>query len=372
VDTITQIALGAAVGEATLGKQVGRSALLWGGICGLLPDLDVLVPLGDAVKNFTYHRGPSHSLFVLAVLTPLMVGLILKLRPQTAPLRKRWYILVYLAFATHVLLDSLTVYGTQIFWPLRTPPIMWSTIFIIDPAYSVPLLIGVIAALLLRRHRRLGHVANAACLALSTVYLIWSAGAKLAVEAAARDTLERQQISFERVLTVPTPFNTLLWRVLVMDQRGYHEGFTSLLDETRDIRFVHYPNDRSLLKRLEGHWPVERLKWFTHGFLAVEQLGNDIVVSDLRMGLEPSYVFSFKVGELGFPNPTPSAAQRVFKPRGWHQLKWVWQRIWNDPSEKSVQIRRLPVVPDQNLPLRADAGARPQPMQREHATIAAL
>ena len=132
MDTITQIALGAAVGEATLGRQVGRRAMLWGGICGLFPDLDVLVPLGDAVKNFTYHRGPSHSLFVLAALTPLFVYVILKLYPQTARFRIRWYALVYLAFATHVLLDCLTVYGTQILWPLSTPPVMWSTISIIS------------------------------------------------------------------------------------------------------------------------------------------------------------------------------------------------------------------------------------------------
>ena len=73
MDAVKQIGLGAAVGEAVIGRQVGRRALLWAGICGLLPDLDVLVPLGDAVRSFTYHRGPSHSLFVLAAFTPLMV-----------------------------------------------------------------------------------------------------------------------------------------------------------------------------------------------------------------------------------------------------------------------------------------------------------
>ena len=56
MDTVTQIGLGAAVGEAMLGRLVGRRALLWGGIFGLLPDLDVLVPLGDAVRDFTYPR----------------------------------------------------------------------------------------------------------------------------------------------------------------------------------------------------------------------------------------------------------------------------------------------------------------------------
>ena len=147
MDTVTQIALGAAVGEATIGKKVGHRALLWGGVCGLFPDLDVLVPLGDAVRDFTYHRGASHSLFVLTALTPVFVWLILKFHPETRSYRTKWGVMVYLAFATHVILDCCTVYGTQILWPLPTPPVMWSTIFIIDPIYSLPLFVGVAGAL---------------------------------------------------------------------------------------------------------------------------------------------------------------------------------------------------------------------------------
>ncbi len=95
MDSLTQLTLGAAVGEAVLGRQVGHRAALWGALLGTLPDLDVLVPLGDAVRDFTYHRGASHSLFVPAALTPLVVWLILKIHPQIRPLRGRWAVLVY-------------------------------------------------------------------------------------------------------------------------------------------------------------------------------------------------------------------------------------------------------------------------------------
>lgn len=333
MDTITQVALGAGVGEAVLGRQVGRRAMLWGGVCGLFPDLDVLVPLGDAVKDFTYHRGPSHSLFVLAALTPLFVYAIRRLHPQTARFHTRWYALVYLAFATHVLLDCLTVYGTQILWPLKTPPVMWSTIFIIDPAYSLPLFVGVLTALILSRKSRLGHVLNKIGLGLSALYLTWSIGAKQYVDIAARESLKNQNITYERLLSVPAPFNTLLWRVLVMDGQGYHEGFYSLLDEGRHIRFDYHDSDPDLLDGLERHWPVERLKWFTHGFYAVERLAGDIVMTDLRMGLEPNYAFSFKVAERGNPHAVPTKSGRVSGERGWQQLTWVWQRIWTEDPE---------------------------------------
>jgi len=241
MDSFTQVLLGAAVGEAVLGRRVGRKAMMWGAACGLLPDLDILVPFQDAVKNFTYHRSASHSLFVLALLTPLVVRLIQRLHPQTAAQRNRWYLLVFLAFATHVLLDCFTVYGTQIFWPLPTPPEMWSTIFIIDPAYSIPLLFGVLAALVTSRVRSTGWMLNTAALVLSTLYLAWSVGAKLYVTEAAKASLVRQGIAHDKVLTVPSPFNTLLWRVLVMDDDGgYYEGFYSLLDGDRQPSFYRH------------------------------------------------------------------------------------------------------------------------------------
>lgn len=330
MDTVTQIGLGAAIGEAVLGKQVGRRALIWGGICGLLPDLDVLVPLGDAVRNFTYHRGPSHSLFVLAALTPLIVRWVLKVHPQTVLHRTRWRWLVFLALATHVLLDCLTVYGTQIFWPLPTPPVMWSTLFIVDPAYSLPLLAGVLAAIIMSRETKRGNTVNAACLAISTLYLFWSIGAKIHVESVARESLERQGIGHRMLLTTPTAFNTLLWRVLAMDEEGYAEGYYSLLDANRHIRMKRYPVNRSLLEGIEGHWPVQRLQWFTHGFYAVQRIGDGIVMTDLRMGMEPDYTFRFRVAAAGNPQLVPEEGRRVKEPRNTRALAWVWQRIWAD------------------------------------------
>lgn len=328
MDSVTQIALGAALGEAVLGKQIGKRALLWGGVLGLFPDLDILIPFGDAVKNFTYHRGFSHSMFVLTALTPVFVWIALKLHPQTIQYRRRWSALVFLALMTHILLDCLTVYGTQIFWPLPTPPVMWSTIFIIDPLYSLPLIGGVLAALLLRRTSLKGHTVNTICLVISTLYLAWSVGAKLHVNQIVTQSLERKAIAYERFLTVPAPFNTVLWRVLVMVGDGYYEGFYSLLDKTGDIPFTHYPSNGALLESLEEHWPVQRLQWFTHGFYSVKELDGAIVLSDLRMGLEPDYFFQFKVGEIGNPHPVPTQNARIRADRRLDRLAWVWKRIW--------------------------------------------
>jgi len=334
MDSVTQIALGAAVGEATLGRHIGNRAALWGGVCGLFPDLDLFVPFTDPVMSFTYHRSFSHSIFVLTLLTPLFVWLILKVHPNTRRYRYRWYGLVFLAFATHVLLDCLTVYGTQILWPLPTPPVMGSSIFIIDPAYSVPLFLGVLAALVLSRRSFRGHRINTVCLALSTIYVIWGIGAKLHVEQVARTSLEQQGIPYTQLLTVPAPFNTILWRVLVMDDKGYHEGFYSLLDEAPHVKLNHYPSDRDLLEGIDSHWPVKRLQWFTHGFYSVGKWVDDVMITDLRMGSEPGYVFRFIVARMANPHAQPTPSRRVASEINWDMLGWIWERIWSTEPER--------------------------------------
>ena len=78
MDSVTQLALGAAVGVAVMGRRTAVwKAALWGGIAGTLPDLDVFIDHGDALRNMTMHRGASHALFWLALASPLINGPIL-------------------------------------------------------------------------------------------------------------------------------------------------------------------------------------------------------------------------------------------------------------------------------------------------------
>ena len=93
MDTVTQIALGAAVGEATLGRKVGWRAPLWGGHCGLLPDLDVLWPFADPVSAFTWHRGYTHALAVLVLAAPVVAWAAVRFHPATRPFRRGWLVL---------------------------------------------------------------------------------------------------------------------------------------------------------------------------------------------------------------------------------------------------------------------------------------
>ena len=144
MDSITQAALGAAVGGAVLGKRLGRKAIVIGALLGTLPDLDVALDYGDAIANVTEHRGFSHSLFVLTGLATLLAVLCARFAPARDISLGRWWCFFTLILVTHPLLDSLTTYGTQLLWPLDAPPAAWPIVFIIDPFYTLPLLMALI------------------------------------------------------------------------------------------------------------------------------------------------------------------------------------------------------------------------------------
>ena len=297
MDSITQLTLGAAIGEAVLGKKVGYKAAMWGAICGTLPDLDVFISFGDPIRDFTYHRGVSHSFFFLTLLTPLVAWIIIKVHSSTRNYAKQWLILVWLALCTHPILDSFTIYGTQILLPFTNYPVAWSTIFIVDPFYTVPLLIGVLLTLFFRSS--LGKYSNHIGLTLSCIYLIWSLFVKMHVDSVVKTSLESQQIQYTHYITGAAPLNTLLWRVVVMKTDGYYEGYYSIFDERDHIDFTLYESDPHLLTDIADSWEVQRLQWFTKGFYHVREMyDGQIILSDLRMGSEPFYVFQFILGEM--------------------------------------------------------------------------
>ena len=330
MDSVTQIALGAALGQAVLGHKVGYRAALWGGVVATIPDLDVFVSMGSAVADFTYHRSFSHSLITLSILAPLLAWLINKCHNQYPDLQRQWLLLVWLALVTHPILDSFTIYGTQLFWPLPVVPIGTGSVFIIDPLYTVPLLIGVALALS-SRQADWGRRMNRIGLAFSSLYLVWGLSAQAYVTGIAEENLASVTGSNDQkneLLVTAGPFNTVLWRVLVMQDEGYLEGYYSLLDPDRRIDFQRYSNQPELLSDLQDHWPVTRLQWFSKGFLKVEHSNeNDVVISDLRMGSEPAYVFTFKVAEQEGEQIVPVTDQRIEQPRDWGMAKQLLQRV---------------------------------------------
>ena len=225
-------------------------------------------------------------------------------------------------FLTHALLDAMTIYGTQLLWPLPVSPVGVGSIFIIDPLYTLPLLAGVVWFLCNR-----SWDANKIGLVISTFYLLWSVSAQNSVGDIALDGLDERP---RHILVQPTAFNTLLWRILAMTDDGYKVGYYSLFDESDDIIYTHYPSNPDLLTSISDHWSVKRLQWFSKDFYAVSKVDNKITMSDLRMGLEPDqYVFSFAVAENMEQGIVPTVPEQMPGIRDMSRLSRIWDRIWD-------------------------------------------
>ena len=294
MDSISQIVLGASIAHLTLGEKLGRRALLVGAVVATLPDLDVLVPYDDAIESFTYHRSWSHSLLVLSLFSTLVAWFLQKVCRSTSIPYSRWLLGMWLVLITHPLLDGFTVYGTQLAWPLNVPPTAWGSVFIIDPIYSLPLIIGVFVAC--RRSWANARSTLVAGLAISTMYLGWTLVAQHSTRHKIEATLEANSIQANHILVAPFPFS-LLWRVVVVTDEHYMEGYSSLLDSDASIVMDTYSNGKSSCQLWLTHPPVMRMDWFTRGAFALSVKDNVLVLSDLRMGIEDDYVFEFAIAD---------------------------------------------------------------------------
>jgi len=338
MDSLTQIVLGSTVAALAVPPAHRRRALVAGAVLGTLPDLDTLPLLfsqADAVARMTEHRSASHSLLVLPFVG-LLIWWLARWRWQVVREAPRaWLLAVQLALLTHPVLDAFTVYGTQLWWPLPFSPTMWASVWIVDPAYTLPLLVGCLVAAMCgsapkaRRWLAVGLV-------LSSAYLLWSLAAKAMVERDARQALAALGLADAPHFSVPLPLNTLLWQVVAMTPEGYLIGERSLVADRKPIQFRAYASATAALAQARETVPaVARLLWFNHGFMnARVDADGQLVVSDLRMGQEPNYTFQFVVaqrdagGQWRILTPTRLPMTPILTRT---QLAAWWDRLWHEP-----------------------------------------
>jgi len=331
MDSLSQLSLGAAVSVAVMGRRTAVwKAALWGGVAGTLPDLDVFWDHGDPIRNMVLHRAETHALFWLTLFSLPLAAAVARLQGEWFQWR-RWWLALWLALVTHPLLDAMTVYGTRLALPFSNHPFAVGSVAIIDPVYTLPLLVGAGWALA-SSGSAAGLRANLIGLLLSSAYLGWGIAAQQQVDRIARASLQAQDVTAERVLVTPTVFNSLLWRVVAVDGTHYHEGFYSLLDAEPRMAFDRFDRGMALAGELQGIDGVQRIAAFSKGFYKLHEDAGRMVVSDLRMGQEPAYIFSFAVARWhGSPLPLAKSEQVGRRPDLQRGLPWLWQRLWGRP-----------------------------------------
>ncbi|ARN75299.1 metal-dependent hydrolase [Oceanicoccus sagamiensis] len=290
MDPLSQGVLGATIPQALSQKKHILAATVFGALSGMAPDLDTLIRSStDPLMSLEFHRQFTHSLFFIPIggLICAMVFYVIW--------AKRWqisfkltYLFCTLGYATHGLLDACTSYGTQLLWPFSNERFAWNTISIIDPLFTVPLVI--LAVFTVRKKAP----------ALARIALCWIiAYQSLGIFQNYRVTQIGEQLAQQRghspirMEAKPTFGNILLWKVIYEIDEGYFTDgvrasatptiypgqFIPKLDIDRDLPWLD--------KNSQQAKDLARFEWFSKGFLAVDP-NNPVRVIDMRYSLVPN------------------------------------------------------------------------------------
>jgi inner membrane protein len=318
MDSLTHIVLGAAIGELLAGRALGKKALLIGAVANSLPDIDFVASFWlPTARDVWAHRGITHSLLFVAVLTPLLTllaqrslnkggpitesslnkrgpiaenslnkpGPITQHDTARAPLmtRQRWYLFFGVELSAHIFIDAFNAYGTGWFEPFSHQRISLHVLFVADPFYSVGLAIGFVALLILKANHPARRKWAAAGLIISSSYLVYGISNKLRIDNHAKEDLRTQQHAYTRYFSTPTPLNSWLWYVVAEDSGGFYTGYRSIFDH-KPTQFRWQPKARRLLKPFMDNPDVYYLLRFSQGFYTCEEWGDTVVFNDLRFG----------------------------------------------------------------------------------------
>jgi inner membrane protein len=327
MDPLTQGVLGAAAPQSAAARKHLVSAGLLGLLAGMAPDLDVLIRSNtDPLLFLEFHRQFTHSLIFIPV-GGLICGLVLhRLLGRRRGLKLRQSVLYCtLGYATHALLDTCTTYGTMLWWPFSDTRFAWNTVSVIDPVFTLPILVLVLATAL-RKKPLFARLALAWAVIYPGIGLVQR---DRAVEAGWSLAKQRGHEPV-RLEAKPSFGNLLLWKIVYETQARYY------VDAVRagvDIRV--YPGDSVAKLVIERDLPwlqpgsqqardLERFRWFSNGYVARDP-AHDFRVIDIRYSIVPNRATGLWSIEL---SPDAGSAEHV---------SYLAQR---DTSPESLQLFR--------------------------------
>jgi len=300
MDTITQAALGAAVGQAGFAKSLGRKANWYGAAAGLVPDLDVICgALAGEWQSLVIHRGPTHALWFGPVVGSVLGWLTWKYyvrrseklegAPVHPPPLRAWIGLWVLGLLTHPLLDVFTTYGTQLLAPFSDQRFSLYGVGIIDPFYTLPLGIALFIGYRSRTRPHRAMWSARIALMLTTLYLCYGVFQNATAQKKGSDQITELGLSVTEVRAYPTLFQPWLRRIVARDAEHVYVTFLNSLnaDAGRWIALEHHLDNQrvqALLNTEEG----EIFRWFSNeqmvGILP-DEVDHPVLIDDFRYGM---------------------------------------------------------------------------------------
>jgi inner membrane protein len=335
LDPLTQGLLGGALALSAANKKESRLATAIGFTAALPADADILIGASnDPLLNIEFHRHFTHSLIFIPI-GALIIASILWLLLRKRIGFKSIYFYALLGYATSGLLDACTSYGTHLLWPFSDERIAWSIIAVIDPVFTLVLLIALILGF---KYYTPGSARVG--LALAGIYLLLGLLQHQNALEFARELAAQRGHDAQRILVKPTLANLILWRsvyqsgdVFYVDairvgpgsNRFYTGGSARMFVPERDL--PNLPQD-SVLAR-----DIERFYRLSNDFVAPDP-GRDNVLIDIRYSMLPTSVTPMWGIDINLASPTEHAKFRVYRDRSKNMRgTFIAMLLGRDPPE---------------------------------------
>lgn len=313
MDLITQGVLGAALAQTAAKPSETRLATGIGFAAGLLADADALIySSADSLLTIEYHRHFTHSIFFIPV-GALIAALILWPLCKNKLGFKRLYVFSLLGYSLSGFIDACTSFGTYLLWPLSDERLAFHIISIVDPIFTLALIIGVVMA-----WRRRSQMPAKIGLGIAGLYLLMAVVQLQRAESAIESLATSRGHTPARLIAKPTFGNILLWRsiyehegrfyvdaVRVGNMPRLYEG--SSIDKYQPARGASGLTKDSVLYR-----DILRFQKFSADYIALHPQHSN-VLADVRYSIQPDGLLPLWGIEMDFARPEQHVRFRVYR-----------------------------------------------------------
>lgn len=340
MDPLSQGVLGACVPQSIARRDTVRAATVIGFLAGMMPDLDIfLASKHDPLLFLEYHRQFTHSLIfipvggLIAATIFYWLNKLLKFRSSSSRDSKAddlsfmsYYLYATLGYATHGLLDACTSYGTQLFWPFSDYRVAWNYISIIDPIFTLPILL-LVALSFIRRSSMCGRLA----VAWSLGYLALGAIQYHRALAVAAVVAAERGHEYVRIDAKPSFANLIVWKLIYESEGKFYVDAARLLATPKlytgsSIAKLDIARDFSgLPPQSQQAFDIERFRWFSSDYLAVKP-DDPASIGDVRYSTVPNEVSPLWFIKLDLAAPDQHVQFLTDRDRGISMQK-IWQMI---------------------------------------------
>ena len=292
MDPLTQGVLGAALPQSISNKKSLGIIGILGFLSGLAPDLDIFIRSeNDPILFLEFHRQFTHSLIFIpfgGLICALVLYYLISKRFKIS--FKDTWIYSTLGYATHGLLDACTSYGTLLFWPFSQTRIAWNNISIIDPLFTIPLLILIVTAGLKQK-----KIYALIAILWAIFYLLLGVYQKNEAIKVGKIIAKSREHIITRITVKPSIGNLLLWKSIYETQDKFYVdairlGWSPKIFNGESIDKINIQSAFPwLMVKSQQAKDIERFKWFSNGYIAINPKNKNQIL-DIRYSTLPNEI----------------------------------------------------------------------------------